>query len=204
MRITDTTLTQSQQFAVTLNLVIYSCLSLLLSCCCCCCCFTLRLTFRLTFRHFQIDSFRISRDAFGCQNMLTRFRLWHYVVFIMCIAYTLLSERTPPPTHTHTHTHGRARTEHVGRLSSSACDALHQWAAEHTHTHTHTLNTLICGSSVCPRTGSEPKMNPACARCARTVYPTEKISCLDKVTLIYSIFTPYLLQHKHNYCQNFI
>ncbi|KAG1934275.1 nebulette [Pimephales promelas] len=23
-------------------------------------------------------------------------------------------------------------------------------------------------------------MNPACARCARTVYPTEKISCLDK------------------------
>jgi len=128
----------------------------------------------------------------------------------MCIAYTLLSERTPPPTHTHTHTHTRARAHWTHRETELQClwcsSSVSSWThtLTHTHTHTHTLNTLICGSSVCPRTGSEPKMNPACARCARTVYPTEKISCLDKVTLIYSIFTPYLLQHKHNYCQNFI
>lgn len=32
-------------------------------------------------------------------------------------------------------------------------------------------------------------MNPPCARCKKTVYPTEKLVCLDKVSELSAVFT---------------
>lgn len=31
-------------------------------------------------------------------------------------------------------------------------------------------------------------MNKTCARCEKTVYPTEELKCLDKVNLLYTFY----------------
>lgn len=44
------------------------------------------------------------------------------------------------------------------------------------------LHRGLCRGSVrCSAKKTRRRMNPPCARCGKIVYPTEKVSCLDKV-----------------------
>ena len=65
--------------------------------------------------------------------------------------------------------------------------SIHIWASYSTHAGILELKSRLKGvsssldSRVEDRAVRRDKMNPPCARCKKTVYPTEKLSCLDKI-----------------------